>query len=187
MAETTAKKGVSQTTVVTDKCRLSYVHVLEPQSIVEGGEKKFSVSVIIPKSNKKLVDKIEKAILAAKEMGKKNWNNIIPKVLKEPLRDGDLERPEDPPYANAYFVGATSKTRPNIVDLALNKITDATEIYSGMYGRVSMNFYPFNQAGNKGIACGLNNIQKVADGEPLGGRTRAEDDFNDGYEDPDDL
>ena len=96
-----------------------------------------------------------------------------------PLRDGDAERPDDEAYANAYFINANSGTAPGIVDNQQEPqpITVRSEIYSGVYARASINFYAFNSNGNRGIACGLNNIQKLRDGDPLGGKSRAEDDF----------
>ena len=97
--------------------------------------------------------------------------------IKQPLRDGDIERPDDEAYANAYFVNANSATAPGIVDSNLDPILERSEVYSGVYGRASINFYAFNSNGNKGIACGLNNLQKIRDGESLGGKSRAEDDF----------
>jgi hypothetical protein len=98
-------------------------------------------------------------------------------ILKTPLRDGDTERPDDEAYADCYFVNANSGTAPGIVDADRNEILNRSEVYSGVYGRASINFYAFNSNGNKGIACGLNNLQKIRDGEPLGGKSRAEDDF----------
>ena len=98
-------------------------------------------------------------------------------VIKTPLRDGDVERPDDEAYANAYFLNANSATKPGIVDANRNDILDSSEVYSGVYGRASINFYAFNSNGNKGIACGLNNLQKIRDVEPLGGRMSAADDF----------
>ena len=97
--------------------------------------------------------------------------------LRTPLRDGDIDRPDDPAYANAYFVNANSTTAPGVVDANRNEILDKSEVYSGCYGRASISFYAFNANGNKGIACGLNNLQKIKDGEPLGGRASAESDF----------
>ena len=98
-------------------------------------------------------------------------------IIKTPLRDGDLERPDDEAYANSYFINANSAAAPGIVDADRQPIIDRSEVYSGVYGRASINFYAFNSNGNKGIACGLNNLQKIKDGEPLGGKSRAEDDF----------
>ncbi len=161
--------------------RWSYANVWEPKSI-NGGTPKYSVSLIIPKSDKVTVEKIKKAIQAAYEEGQgklKGNGKTVPalSVLKTPLRDGDLERPDDEAYANSYFINANSATAPGIVDADRNTIIDRSEVYSGVYGRASINLYAFNSNGNKGIACGLNNLQKIKDGEPLGGKSRAEDDF----------
>lgn len=170
--------------------RWSYVNAWEPKSI-NGGAPKYSVSLIIPKSDTKTIEKIQAAIQAAYEEGQgklKGNGKSVPalSVLKTPLRDGDAERPDDEAYADSYFVNANSGTAPGIVDADRQPIIDRSEVYSGVYGRASINFYAFNSNGNKGIACGLNNLQKIRDGEPLGGRTRAEDDFA-GLEDDDDF
>lgn len=161
--------------------RWSYVNAWEPKSI-NGGAPKYSVSLIIPKSDTKTLEKIRAAIQAAYEEGQsklKGSGRSVPALsaLKTPLRDGDAERPDDEAYANSYFVNANSGTAPGIVDADRNPILERSEVYSGVYGRASINFYAFNSNGNKGIACGLNNLQKIRDGEPLGGKSRAEDDF----------
>ena len=162
--------------------RWSYANVWEPKSI-NGGAPKYSVSLIIPKSDTKTVEKIKAAIKAAYDEGQgklKGNSRTVPalSVLKTPLRDGDTERPDDPVYANSYFINANSASAPGIVDADCQPIIDISEVYSGVYGRASINFYAFNSNGNKGIACGLNNLQKIKDGEPLGGKSRAEDDFS---------
>ena len=161
--------------------RWSYVNAWEPKSI-NGGAPKYSVSLIIPKSDTKTLEKIRAAIQAAYEEGQsklKGNGRSVPALsaLKTPLRDGDAERPDDEAYANSYFVNANSGTAPGIVDADRNPILERSEVYSGVYGRASINFYAFNSNGNKGIACGLNNLQKIRDGEPLGGKSSAEDDF----------
>ena len=161
--------------------RWSYANVWEPKSI-NGGALKYSVSLIIPKSDKTTVDKINAAIKAAYEEGQsklKGNGRSVPALsaIKTPLRDGDLERPDDEAYANSYFINANSPSAPGIVDVDRNTIIDRSEVYSGVYGRASISLYAFNSNGNKGIACGLNNLQKIRDGEPLGGKSRAEDDF----------
>lgn len=161
--------------------RWSYANVWEAKSI-NGGTPKYSVSLIIPKSDTVTVEKIKKAIQAAYDEGQsklKGNGKTVPalSVIKTPLRDGDLERPDDEAYANSYFINANSATAPGIVDADRNTIIDRSEVYSGVYGRASINLYAFNSNGNKGIACGLNNLQKIKDGEPLGGKSRAEDDF----------
>ncbi len=161
--------------------RWSYANVWDPKSI-NGGTPKYSVSLIIPKSDKVTIQKIKAAIQSAYEEGEsklKGSGKSVPSlsVLKTPLRDGDLERPDDEAYKNAYFVNANSATAPGIVDADRQQIIDRSEVYSGVYGRASINFYAFNSNGNKGIACGLNNLQKIKDGEPLGGKASAESDF----------
>ena len=177
-------KFVNPTKVITGpSTRWSYVNVFEPKAINDGTPK-YSVSLIIPKSDKKTIAKIKAAIQAAYEEGqgklKGNGKNVPSlSVLKTPLRDGDLERPDDEAYRNSYFVNANSTNPPGIVDANRDPILERSEIYSGVYGRASINFYAFNTKGNKGIACGLNNLQKISDGEPLGGMTRAVDDFAD--------
>ena len=183
-------KFVNPTKVITGvNTRWSYVNAWEPKSI-NGGAPKYTVSLIIPKSDTKTIEKIQAAIQAAYEEGQgklKGNGKSVPalSVLKTPLRDGDAERPDDEAYADSYFVNANSGTAPGIVDADRNPIIDRSEVYSGVYGRASINFYAFNSNGNKGIACGLNNLQKIRDGEPLGGKTRAEDDF--ATEDDDDF
>lgn len=161
--------------------RWSYANVWEPKAM-EGGKPKFSVSLIIPKSDTVTVGKIKAAIEEAYRDGQSKLKGNAKSVpalstLRTPLRDGDLERPDDPAYANAYFVNANSTTAPGVVDANRNEILDKSEVYSGCYGRASISFYAFNANGNKGIACGLNNLQKIKDGEPLGGRASAESDF----------
>lgn len=182
-----ATETVQSTKVVTGLVRFSYAHVHEPVAIEEGQDKKYSVSLIIPKSDKATIKKIKDAIEAAKEAGKAKFGGKIPPNLKTPLRDGDADRPDDENYANAYFINANAKTKPGLVDKDLNPIMSQDEFYSGCYGRASVTFYPFNTSGNKGIACGLNNLMKMKDGEPLGGRASAEADFADVAGEADDL
>ena len=176
-------KFVNPTKVITGvNTRWSYANVWDPKSI-NGGAPKYSVSLIIPKSDTATVNKIKAAIQAAYEEGEaklKGNGKTVPalSILKTPLRDGDLERPDDEAYKNAYFINANSGTAPGIVDADRQPILDRSEVYSGVYGRASINFYAFNSNGNRGIACGLNNLQKIRDGEPLGGKASAESDFD---------
>lgn len=181
-------KVINPTKVITGvKTRWSYANVWQAKSI-NGGAPKFSVSLIIPKSDTKTVTAVKNAIQAAYEEGQsklKGNSKSVPALtaIKTPLRDGDVERPDDETYKDCYFINANSATAPGIVDASRNPIIEHSEVYSGVYGRASINFYAFNSNGNKGIACGLNNLQKISDGEPLGGKTRAEDDFADEDED----
>ncbi|WGV57814.1 DUF2815 family protein [Brevibacillus brevis] len=173
------------TKVITGKVRLSYTHIFEPQSI-DGGDEKYSTAILIPKSDKETLRKIKAAVDAAKEQGKSKWGGKIPANCKTPLRDGDEERPDDEAYAGHYFLNATSKNKPGIAKpigkdgngkTKFQEITDTTEVYSGCYAKVSLNFYPFDAKGNRGVAAGLNNVVKVQDGEFLGGRASLNDDF----------
>ncbi len=169
--------------------RWSYANVWDAKSI-NGGAPKYSVSLIIPKSDTVTVNKIKAAIQAAYEEGEgklKGNGKFVPALdtIKTPLRDGDKERPGDEAYKGCYFINANSATAPGIVDADRQPIMDRSEVYSGVYGRASINLYAFNSNGNRGIACGLNNLQKIRDGEPLGGKSRAEDDF--AAEDDDDF
>ena len=171
--------NVRKTKVITGKnTRLSYFHGWEPTSI-NGGPERYSVSVLIPKDDKETVKAINDAVDAAIEEGIAKFGGKKPNkaAIKLPLRDGDTER-EDEAYAGHWFINANSKTAPQIVDKVVKPILDRDEVYSGCYARVSLNFYAFNSNGNKGIACGLGNIQKIRDGEPLGGRSSATDDFS---------
>lgn len=169
--------------VTSAKTRWSYVNAWEPKSI-NGGAPKYSVSLIIPKTDTKTIEKIRAAIQAAYNDGagklKGNSRTVPPMdAIKLPLRDGDRERPGDAAYAGSYFVNANSTKAPEIVDIDRQPILERSEVYSGVYGRASITFYAFNSNGNRGIACSLGNLQKVRDGEPLGSRSSAEDDFAD--------
>ena len=185
-------KFVNPTKVITGKdTRFSYLVVNEPKAI-NGGTPKFSVSLIIPKNDTVTIEKVKAAIQAAYEEGQsklKGSGKSVPalKAIKTPLRDGDLERPDDEAYKGCYFINANSTNKPGVVDADRQPILDTSELYSGIYGRASINFYAFNTNGNRGIACGLNNLQKLRDGEPLGGKSRAEDDFADEDDDDDFL
>ena len=171
----TAKR--TGTKVTTGLVRLSYAHLFEAHAI-EGNEPKFSVSVIIPKTETDTLNTIKEAVEQVKIDGVSKWGGKVPPNLKTPLRDGDAERPDDDAYTNCYFLNASSKNKPGVVDQNVHPVLDATEVYSGCYGRLTINFYPFSASGNKGIAAGLGNVQKLAEGEPLGAFTSAESDFD---------
>ena len=175
-------KNQNPTKVVTGICTFSYLSCWEPKIQSEGGKPKYSVSLIIPKRDVKTVEKIRAAIQAAYEEGQgklKGNGKSVPALstLKTPLRDGDLERPDDEAYKGCWFINANSGTQPGVVDADRQPIIDRSEMYSGVKGRASINLYAYNVNGNRGVACGLNNLQKISDGTPLGGKSRAEDDF----------
>ena len=185
-------KNASPMKVVTGpETRFSYCQVWEPTAI-NGGTPKYSISLIIPKSDKVTVTKIRKAIEAAYNDGagklRGNGKTVPPlSSIKTPLRDGDIERPDDEAYANAWFINANSTTAPGIVDKACEPILDKSLVYSGVYGRAAITFYAFNSNGNRGIACGLQNLQLIRAGEPLGSKSSPEDDFGDIEDDEDFL
>ena len=171
----------NSTKVITGKVRFCYANVFEPTSMQEGGEKKYNVAVLISKKDKATIDKISKAVDNAIQAGidKVGKNGKVVPNIKMPLRDGDEERPDDAAFAGCYFVNCTSQRKPGVVDADLNPIMEKEDFYSGCYGRVSINFYAFNVSGNKGVAAGLNNLQKLEEGERLAGGSSAEEDFSD--------
>lgn len=181
------------TKVVTGEVRLAYANLLTPRASFEGQDPKYSAVLLIPKTDTKTVNAIKRAIKAAAEEGAgKVFGGKIPKNLKTTLRDGDeeadLER--NPEYEGHMFMNVSSKTRPGIVDRGLNTIIEPDEVYSGMYARVSINAFAYSYSGSKGISFGLNNVQKVRDGERFAGASKAEDDFDaldDDFEDDNDL
>ena len=179
----------NDTTVVFGPCRLSYTHLFQkytPEG--DSSQGKYMTNVLIPKDEKKTIKAIEAAIEAAKKnaiTGK--WGGREPKKLDLPLRDGDDK--EDEIYEGHFYVNAKCNSRPGIVDKKCNPIVDEDDVYSGMWAVVSVTFYGYDVSGNRGIACGLNNVMKTKDDERLGGRTSAANDF-DGVEiddDDDDL
>ena len=151
-------------TKVIVPCRFSYLHCWEPDS-VNGGDPKYSVSAIIPKSDTKTINAIKAAIEQAKKDSVSKWGGKVPANLKLPLRDGDIDRPDDEAYAGCYFFNANSRQAPQVVDSKVQPILDQSEVYSGCYGKISVTFYGYNSNGNRGIAAGLGNIQKLKDGK----------------------
>ena len=178
---------VKDSKVVFGPCRLSYTHVFSKYN-PDGDDKnaKYMTNVLIPAGEKETLAAIRKAIEAAKNSGiVSKWGGKEPKKLDMPLRDGDDK--DDDVYAGMLYVNAKSSTRPGIVDRGKAPIVDEEEVYSGVWAIVSVTFYPYDTNGNRGVACGLNNIMKFKDDEKLGGRTSAENDFAGIDEDEDDL
>lgn len=172
----TIKAKVTSAKVITGKVCFSYANVWEPKSI-NGSPEKFSVSIIIPKTDIETISKVNGAIEYAKKEGISKLGNVSLNDCKIPLRDGDIEMPDNEAYKDSYFINANSYDKPQKVDKSLKPITNRNEFYSGCFGRASITFYAYNINGNKGIACGLGNLQKFEDGKPLGGRSKAEDEF----------
>lgn len=163
-------------------CRLSYAHIWEPGINTDGTPGKYSASLIIDKNDTKTLAKIDKAVDAAITAGKSILANpkgvVVKAKLKLPMHDADEEGKDDPAYEGMMYLNASSKNRPGIVNRQVEDILDQTEVYSGCYCNVDVNFYAFAREGNKGIAVGLNNIQKVKDGERLAGGRSAKDAFS---------
>ena len=179
---------MEKTHVVTGKCRFSFVSVFQPRKTDDMAEPKYELTLLIPKSDKKTYNAIMEAIDAASKKGAAKFGDKWPAKPKHTLKDGDGYKESGDAYGpeckGCWVLRASSKTAPGVVDMNCQDILNQTEVYSGCYGRASIDFYPFVVPSNKGISCGLQNVQKLADGEPLGGgRTRAEDDFADDYED----
>jgi hypothetical protein len=169
----------NETAVKTGLVRFSYAHIFEPQTDAVTGKQKYSVSILIPKTDVVTIKKIEAAIEAAKQVGLAKLGGKLAGV-KTPLRDGDEDRPDDESYAGHMFMSANSNRRPGVIDANLQDITDDEDFYSGCYGRASVNFYAYNVDKSKGISCGLNNLQKLNDGERLGApKVSAAADFGD--------
>jgi len=153
----------SSSTKVMIPCRFSYLHCWEPTSF-NGNTPKYSISAIIPKSDTATVNAIKAAVEAAKMESLHKWGGKIPPNLKLPLRDGDTDRPDDEAYAGCFFLNANSPQQPQIIDSHKQLIFNKSDVYSGCYGVISVTFYGFNANGNRGIAAGLGNIQKLKDG-----------------------
>lgn len=173
--------------VTTGICRLGYVHLDKPYAMKPGDEGKYSVQILIPKTDTATIGALQAEIEKAKEYGlSTKWNGVAPPNVPTPIHDGDGVKSSGEPYGDeckgCYVMNASCRAqdKPRVVDVNLQDIIDPSEIYSGMYGRVSINFYPYNYNGKKGIGCGLNHVQKVKDGEVLGGqKVSAEAAFSD--------
>ena len=165
--------------VITGVCRVSYAHLVEPYAM-EGQEPKYSAVLIFPKSDVETYNAIDKAIDVAIEEGMTKFGGKkIAKTSVHIIKDGDEK--DDPIYVGSYYLNVKSKDKPQIVDRNLQDIIDPEEIYSGMYARFSLTFYPYSFNNMRGISVGMGNVQKVADGERFSGKAKASADFNDGF------
>ena len=167
--------------IVTGKVRFSFVNIFEPRAL-EGGNERYSITLLIPKSDTETYNKLINGIKGAISEGlNKVFGGVAPASPKIPLYDGDGLRPNGEAYGEeckgCYVLTANSTQQPEVVDANVNPIISAGEVYSGCYGRVSLRFFAYNKNGNKGVGCGLGNVQKLEDGERLAGGSTAKDDF----------
>jgi hypothetical protein len=179
MSTTTTPNPVQATKAVIGLVRFSYANIWEPSAPKGSDKKTYNVSILIDKKDKKTLSAVDKCIKAAIDQGKVSkpgWKGKIPAKLDLPLHDGDIERPDNEEYAGMMYLTPKSSTKPGVVDKDRNPIIEQDQFYSGCYGYVSINFFPYDTM-NNGVGCGLNNIMKVKDGEPLGGRQSADEDF----------
>ena len=166
--------------LVTGKVRFSYANVFEPRETI-GGDSKYSVMLLIPKSDSvtynRIMDEINKTLQESIDV----FKGVMTSNPKLPVHDGDGLKQSGEAYGpeckGHWVLTASSKDTPEVVDAQCNPIISRTDFYSGCYGRASLRFYAYNQSGNKGIGCGLGNVQKLEDGQPLDGRTTAAEDF----------
>lgn len=169
--------------VLTGECRLSYVNVITPRAVQQGGEAKYSVTLLISKTDYATKADIDSAIqAAAQEAVAKVWNGARPPQLRAPIYDGDGVRPSGVPFGEecrgCWVLTASTKVKPQVVGMDnINAELAPSDVYSGMYGRVTIRFFGYSNSGNKGVGCGLGNIMKTRDGEPLAGNASASADF----------
>lgn len=179
------------TQITTGKVRFSYCNLFTPRSI-DDGPAKYSVTLLIPKSDKATIAKVKAAIDAAKAAYiQRNSGKKLPAALKNTMHDGDGTRPNSgdefgEECKGHYVMTVSSKNKPVIVNADKTPITEPQELYSGCFGRAIINFYVYDTQGNKGISAGLNGIMKLYDGEPLGGGIVTDSDWDDDFEDGDD-
>lgn len=171
------------TKVLTNEVRLSYCNLVQPRAVKTGGEEKYSVALLIPKTDVTTINDIRSAIAAAKQAAvSKIWGGVAPPKMKDILHDGDGLRDNGTPYSEEckghWVLNASSKKKPQVVDRSNIGVELAPQdIYSGMYARVTLRFFGFDSNGNRGVGCGLGNVMKTRDGEPLSGGASAAADF----------
>lgn len=177
-------KAINDTAVRLGEVRFSYCNLFSKRINPDGTQGKYSVCVIIPKSNTEAVALLKNAFENAKAAGKlTKWGGKIPARVTLPLHDGDEERPDDPNFANSWYFNASSSTAPGLrIKDELGSVVEAlddSDIYSGCYGAVSVNLFPYSANGNQGVGVGLNNVIKLRDGDKLSGGRSADSDFSD--------
>lgn len=168
---------MENTSIVLQHVRLSYVHILKPYARDPKSDAKYQTTILVPKSDTNAKAMIDAAIEGAKRNGLANkWQGAMPQRVPTPIWDGDgltQNGNEFGPECKGHWVFTASSPADKpieVVDANVQPILRVTDVYSGMYANVSVNFFAYNYQGKKGIGCGLGPVQKVADGEPLGGQ-----------------
>ncbi|MCI7811596.1 MAG: DUF2815 family protein [Clostridiales bacterium] len=176
-------KKIKDTSIRIGEVRFSYTAVFQPKKNDDGTPSKYGVCIIIPKEDTETVNLVKEAIDAAKQRGKlEKWGGKIPANVKSCLRDGDIDREDDEAFAGCYFLNASSRNKPGVKVLEDGVVSDALDeedFYSGCYGAVTLDFFPYESSGNKGVGAGLNNVIKTRDGDRLSGGRSADEDFAD--------
>ena len=176
-------KKIKDTSVRLGEVRFSYTAVFQPKKNDDGTPSKYGVCIILPKEDTETVNLVKEAIDAAKQRGKlEKWGGKIPANVKSCLRDGDIDREDDEAFAGCYFLNASSRNKPGVKLLEDGVVSDALDdedFYSGCYGAVTLDFFPYESSGNKGVGAGLNNVIKTRDGDRLSGGRSADEDFAD--------
>ncbi|MBR1898425.1 MAG: DUF2815 family protein [Oscillospiraceae bacterium] len=173
--------ALSNTQMTTGEVRLSYAHLYDPYSN-NGGEPKYSVTVLMPKTDVQAKARLDAAFEAAKQKGiAEKWNGVLPPVVASAIHDGDGVRPNGEPFGaeckGHWVFTASSKNPVSLVDASMNPIVQKGELYSGCYARVCVSLFPYNSNGKRGIGIGLEAVQKLRDGDPLGGGVSVADAF----------
>ena len=176
-------KKIKDTSIRIGEVRFRYTAVFQPKKNDDGTPSKYGVCIIIPKEDTETVNLVKEAIDAAKQRGKlEKWGGKIPANVKSCLRDGDIDREDDEAFAGCYFLNASSRNKPGVKVLEDGVVSDALDeedFYSGCYGAVTLDFFPYESSGNKGVGAGLNNVIKTRDGDRLSGGRSADEDFAD--------
>lgn len=171
--------------VTINDVRFSYCNLFQPKAPFNNpqGDPKYSVTVLVPKTNTAAKAVIDNAIAQAIDAGvSSKWNGVRPPQPAICVHDGDGPRPSDgssfgEECKGCWVFTASTKQPPFVVDEYVQNIIDPTKVYSGMWGNVNVTFFAYNNAGKKGIGCGLNGVQKIRDGEALGGQITAQEAF----------
>ena len=158
-------------------CRFSYAHVFQPRKNEQSGKMKYDCCIVVSKDDKQAVQLINEAVEGAKALYKEKFG--APKGrLKTVVHDGDEDRPDDDTFAGKLYINASSNRKPGVKMIEAGMLVDCLdedEFYSGVKGAAGLRFYPYNNAGNTGISCNLDNLLKLEDGDRIGGGSMSAD------------